>query len=129
MKMDNSTGSKSYNSRQMGSEYETAACEYLINSGCDILARNYRVSVGEIDIVAKSDGYIVFVEVKFRSNTHMGAAAEAVDHRKQKRISKAALYFLKQYGYGVEVPVRFDVITVTGNGITHIKNAYDFAGW
>ncbi len=127
--MENSAVLNEYNSRRTGSEYETAACDYLKNCGYDILARNYRVSAGEIDIVAQSDGYIVFVEVKFRSNTHMGAASEAVDYRKQKRISKAALYFLKQYGYGVEVPVRFDVITVSGNEITHIENAYDYAGW
>ena len=61
--MENSAVLNEYNSRRTGSEYETAACDYLKNCGYDILARNYRVSAGEIDIVAQSDGYIVFVEV------------------------------------------------------------------
>ena len=93
------------------------------------LQRNYRVSAGEIDIVAQGDGYIVFVEVKFRSNTHMGAASEAVDLESRKGSLRLRCISWKQYGYGVEVPVRFDVITVSGNEITHIENAYDYAGW
>ena len=117
----------SYNSRHIGREYEDAATLYLENKGYRILDRNYQVRVGEIDIVAKNGKYIVFVEVKYRSNNHVGLPGEAVDGRKRKRISKVALYYLNQKGYGLDVPVRFDVITVTNEIIDHIENAYDYS--
>lgn len=117
---------KTYNSRNIGNNYEVLAAEYLERNNYTILARNFRVRAGEIDIVAQKDGYIVFVEVKYRSNMHTGAPEDSVDVRKRRQISKVALYFLNKYGYGIDIPMRFDVITVTKKEIRHIENAFDY---
>ncbi len=116
-----------YNSRSIGTEYENIAAAYLTSKGYAILARNYRISSGEIDIVAEKDGYIVFTEVKYRSNLKNGTPEEAVDANKQRQISRVALHFLKHKGYGVDVGVRFDVITVMEENIHHIENAFEYS--
>lgn len=115
-----------YNSRLIGTEYEKKAAEYLMAEGYEILKMNYRVRAGEIDIVAKQGKYLVFVEVKYRSNIHKGMPQEAVDIRKQRQISRVALYYLNQYKYPVDIPVRFDVITVYDGSIKHIENAFEY---
>ena len=115
-----------YNSRLIGTEYEKKAAEYLLTEGYEILNMNYRVRAGEIDIVAKHGKYLVFVEVKYRSNSHKGMPQEAVDIRKQRQICRVALYYLKQYKYPTDVPVRFDVITVHDGNISHIENAFEY---
>lgn len=53
-----------YNSRATGNEKEALAADHLAGRGYEILCRNFRVASGEIDIVAKHDGYIVFIEVE-----------------------------------------------------------------
>lgn len=116
-----------YNSRSIGTTYENVAAAYLASNGYEILASNYRISSGEIDIVAKKDGYIVFTEVKYRSNLKNGTPEEAVDANKQRQISRVALHFLKHKGYGVDVGVRFDVITVMDENIHHIENAFEYS--
>ena len=117
-----------YNSRQIGSDYENQAAQYLMDKGYNIVCRNFRVSQGEIDIIARKDGYYIFIEVKYRSNTKKGMAEDAVDIKKQRRISRVALVYLKLNGLGTNVPVRFDVVTVTKDGIHHIENAFDYIG-
>lgn len=124
--IDDAVENKTYNSRYIGNNYEALAAEYLERNNYTILARNFRVRAGEIDIVAQKNGYIVFVEVKYRSNMHTGAPEESVDVRKRRQISKVALYFLNKYGYGIDIPMRFDVITVTKKEIRHIENAFDY---
>ena len=74
------------NKRGRGSFYEEVCVEYLIKNGFDILHRNYRCKLGEIDIIAKKDDIIRFIEVKFRGSGSYGSALEAVDFRKQRRI-------------------------------------------
>ena len=69
----------------------------------------------------------MFVEVKYRSNNGQGNASAAVDWHKQKRISRAAQFFLVRYGYG-EPPCRFDVVAIDGEDIQWIKNAFDYCG-
>ncbi|MBR6898543.1 MAG: YraN family protein [Lachnospiraceae bacterium] len=112
------------NNREKGSRYEERAAAFLENEGMTILARNYRTKAGEIDIIAKdSDGTLVFVEVKFRANLRTGWPAEAVGSNKQARIFRAAQWYMKQYKiYGGRM--RFDVVSVLGGEITHIKNAF-----
>lgn len=124
----------SYSSRRVGSRYEDMAADYLRGKGDKVLHRNYRVARGEIDIVASSGGYVVFIEVKYRSGRGSGAPGEAVDYRKQRQISKVALYYLSNYGYGTDTPVRFDVVTVSRNDegnleIHHIENAFTYIGY
>lgn len=103
------------------------ALEYLKGKGYEIIAQNYRNPYGEIDIIARKDGAYIFCEVKFRKNERTGDPLEAVDRRKQRRISRTALGFYKAMGLGESDPCRFDVIGVRGDGrMTHIENAFMF---
>ena len=115
-----------YNKRNIGTRYENMAVEYLLSQGHTIIKRNYRTRLGEIDIISKDNSTIVFTECKYRSNNRYGYAIEAVDVRKQHKISRVALFFCSRYGY-TSFPCRFDVIGIDRNNrITHIKNAFDY---
>lgn len=121
------------NKRSFGAEGEAAAVEFLEENGFSILEKNFRFSrMGEIDIIAKENEYICIVEVKMRSNSYYGAPSEAVDARKQQRIKRLAMVFLKQHNL-IESFIRFDVVEVectkTANGhdirrINLIRNAF-----
>lgn len=112
------------NKRQAGSSRETEAASYLIGQGYQILERNYRCRQGEIDLIARDGPYLVFVEVKYRKNAGSGYPEEAVDARKQHRIYQAARYYLYCRRYGEDTPCRFDVVSIIGNQIKVIQNAF-----
>jgi putative endonuclease len=112
------------NKREQGSHYETMAAEYLKNKGYEIILQNFFSKNGEIDIIAKDTDTLVFCEVKYRSNTRYGLPEEAVDYRKQDKIRKTAAYYLYRNNFPVETRVRFDVIAVLGEKITHIEDAF-----
>ena len=111
------------NRRQTGAVYERAAGHYLEKLGYEILEYNYRCRVGEIDIVARDGEYMVFCEVKYRSDNRKGNPLEAVDGRKQQTIFRCASHYLAGQGFG-DIPCRFDVIGIEGTAITHIENAF-----
>lgn len=112
------------NKRQIGSGYEEQAAEFLQRAGMQILHRNFRTRAGEIDLVARDGSCLVFVEVKYRRDSRMGTALEAVDLRKQGMIIKTARYYLLRFGYSADTPCRFDVVGITGNEITYVKDAF-----
>ena len=85
----------------MGTAYEKMAGEYLKTQGYEILQYNFRCRMGEIDIIAKDHGYLVFIEVKYRRDKSCGHPAEAVTPRKQRTISKVASYYLLTHGCGM----------------------------
>lgn len=114
------------NFRQTGSYYEQMAAEYLEKKGYQILHMNYRCRLGEIDIVARDGAYVVFCEVKYRTDRRAGSPLEAVDIRKQRIIYRCAVYYLTEY-LQENLPCRFDVIGIEGKQITHVENA--FSGW
>lgn len=113
------------NKRSIGADYERIACEYLQRQGYEILECNFYSSGGEIDIIAKHDGYLVFVEVKYRRNASKGYPLDAISLQKQKTISKCALYYMKQHSLLNEA-VRFDVVGILGEHLQVIQNAFDF---
>lgn len=112
------------NKRMLGSEYEQRAAEYLAGQGLTILGRNYRCRQGEIDLIAGDGSYLVFVEVKYRSDVSKGDPAEAVGFHKQQRIRAAARYYLYQNRYGEDTPCRFDVIAILNEEIRWIRDAF-----
>ena len=117
----------SYNKRQVGTEKENLAAEYLRGKGYFIIEKNYRVRQGEIDLIARDGTCIVFVEVKYRADGRSGDALEAVTGAKIRQISKMALFYLNQKKISIDnTPIRFDVIGINGDSITHIENAFDF---
>ena len=85
-------------STTIGKRSERLAAEYLKRTGYRIIETNFRSKVGEIDIIAKEKGTIVFVEVKARSSSRFGSPKGAVTPAKQRKISMAALDYLKQSG-------------------------------
>ena len=78
---------------------------------------------GEIDIIAKDDEYIVFVEEKYRKRVDYGYPREAVDYKKRQHILRTAMYYLRTK-IGYEVASRFDVIEILETSITHLEAAF-----
>lgn len=113
------------NKRAIGSNYEKIAGQYLEQQGYQIIEYNFHSRYGEIDIIAKHQGYLVFVEVKYRENDKSGHPLEAVSVSKQRTISKCAFYYLQKHKVQEE-SVRFDVVGILGNKIQVIQNAFDF---
>ncbi|MGE5494074.1 MAG: YraN family protein [Burkholderiales bacterium] len=113
------------NNRAKGSAGEAQAAEYLKRRGHTILARNYYVRGGEVDIIFDDNGSTVFCEVKTRSQSRYGTPAEAVGGRKIARICKAALDYASA-NKNVDEKYRFDIIEVNNGRINHIKNAFEF---
>ncbi len=116
--------------KTFGNIGENIAVKYLKRNKYIILERNFNVHGGEIDIIAKKGDYVIFVEVKTRSNDDYGGGLEAVNYTKQQRMIKAAQVYMLRLG---DVPVRFDVIVVNGflkgekfvkENIEHIENAF-----
>ena len=112
------------NKRQVGTQYESMAVQYLTEAGYHILERNFRCRTGEIDIIAKDGAYLVFVEVKYRASAACGSALEAVDYRKQQSILRVAQYYMVSHGYGTQTNWRCDVVASQGTEITLIQNAF-----
>jgi putative endonuclease len=100
---------------ELGREGELLAERHLRRSGYRLLARNFRAAGAEIDLIASDGGTIVFVEVKTRSDTNFGRPEEAVDETKQARIRRAAEIYLDRRR-ARDMPVRFDVVAITGRG-------------
>lgn len=110
---------------------EDCAAKFLEAAGYTIIARNFRIRSAEIDIIAQIDDVIVFVEVKARSDIRHGLPSEAVNFRKQKKIIRAAGFFLQDESFS-DCACRFDVVEVYLRGdcveeINHIENAFEVA--
>lgn len=114
------------NKRSIGTEYEKLACKYLEECGYSILETNYRCKYGEIDIIARDleEGYIAFVEVKYRSNTDFGMPYEAVDIRKQNKIIKVSKKYIEDKKLKFYDKYRYDVVSIYNNQFDLIKNAF-----
>lgn len=117
------------NTKQIGEFGERAAGKHLADKGYRIIRYNFRMKMGEVDIIAKKDSCIVFVEVKTRKNNLFGEPSEYVNRNKQMRIRKAAACYTDI----INNDVRFDVIEVfyeqrgaemAVKKINHIENAF-----
>jgi putative endonuclease len=116
--------------QEFGKESESLAVRHLKKKGYKILEQNYRNKIGEIDIIAKEKGVLVFVEVKARKTLFYGNPKWAVTHKKQRKISMVALYYLKATKQ-TDVKARFDVVALSlaedNPRIEIIKNAFELA--
>lgn len=99
------------NNKPTGDFGETLACDYLKKQGYKILARNFRIRDGEIDIIAKEDNYLVFVEVKTRYSHEYGLPVESITPWKIKHLLKTARFYLYETDYG-DGPYRLDFVSV-----------------
>ena len=116
--------------QQFGKQSERLAAEFLKRTGYRILETNYRSKLGEIDIIAREKGTIVFVEVKARNTSRFGSPKFAVTPAKQRKISMVALQYLKSTRQ-MDNRARFDVVAVISNRdepqIAIVKNAFELA--
>ncbi len=113
------------NKREVGSRYEDTACRFLTEQGYTILEKNFQCKIGEIDIIAKSEGYLCFIEVKYRSSSEFGFPSEAVDNRKRRKIVYTAISYMNYRKYLPDTPCRFDIVVILKDRYTLIKNAFE----
>ena len=110
----------------LGRRGEEAAARLLLAKGYTLLARNWRVKAGELDIVARDGAILVFVEVKTRSSVHFANPEDAVDYRKMKHLINAAEAYMAINN--IDKDFRFDIlaIAVIGNRyhFNHIEDAF-----
>jgi len=111
----------------LGRKGEKLAASLCTERGLSILELNHRTQLGEIDIIAKDGDVLVFIEVKTRAGNVYGAPFEAVTMRKRQKIRAVALSYLKKLKK--EVPVRFDVISISMQGkepfLEYIQDAFE----
>ena len=100
--------------REKGSRSEQVALDYLRAKGLELLTRNFRCRLGEIDLVMRDDACLVFVEVRYRAANRFGTAASSVDNRKQAKIARTARLFLGRNPALADRTVRFDVVAFDG---------------
>lgn len=111
--------------QKKGKQGEDWAAAFLEQKNYEIVERNYRYKHSEIDIIAKKDEILVFVEVKSRENADFGNPEEAVSAAKRAQVHHAARYYLATQKITQEI--RFDIIAITGfenPEIEHFEDAF-----
>lgn len=113
------------NNIEKGKIGEKIALKYIISKGGKVIEQNYRTKMGEVDIIAKLNGELVFVEVKSRSNINYGYPSESVNYKKKRKITNVAKYYILDNSLE-NLSIRFDVIEIYFNEkkINHIVNAF-----
>jgi len=112
------------NKRSVGTEYEQMACEYLVNQGLVIVETNYRVKIGEIDIIAKDKDTICFIEVKYRKSKAQGGAFYAISAKKKQTITRVANWYITSHKLPQNAFYRFDAVLIDGQEVSYVKNAW-----
>ncbi len=110
---------------ELGNQGEDWAAQWLQDQGYEVWLRNYRYGKAEIDIIARKEKLLVFVEVKTRTNVSFGDPEIAVSRVKIGHIKKAAEHFIHLNDWPHDI--RFDVIAISLNGqreIRHIEDAF-----
>lgn len=98
--------------RELGKEAEQEVRAYLQQQGVQVILENFRCRIGELDLVALHGKVLVVVEVRLRSGSEFGTAAESVGPRKRARIAAATRYLLLTRSHFRRYPVRFDVVAL-----------------
>ncbi len=105
---------------------EDIAKAYLLAKGYKVLAENYSIRGGEIDLIVLKDDITIFVEVRQRGRSNYGSAAESISAQKLNRLTKTALHFMLKTYQRDDLAMRFDAILITGNQakytLEHLEN-------
>ncbi|MDO4505721.1 MAG: YraN family protein [Spirochaetales bacterium] len=113
--------------REKGNAGEDKAVSFLVSRGYEILARNYRIRTGEIDIVASQGDTIVFVEVKSLPHGNIEILSHELNSIKQKKIIKTSKSYLQNHRQYSNRFIRYDVLAIDVPGLDpvhHIVNAF-----
>jgi putative endonuclease len=118
-------------SRVSGFLVETDAKAFLLKQQLSWVSSNYQCRMGEIDLIMKDKDTLVFVEVRRRRSQDYGGALSSITYAKQQKIVKAAGYYLMTNKLTHKCAVRFDVVTLEGEGqpFQWIKNAFEGNAW
>ncbi len=111
----------SHSTRQIGAAGEEVAARHLVARGLRVLARNFRVKGGEIDLVCRDGHTTVFVEVRKRASTNFGGAAHSITSAKRQRLILAARHWLARHGEG---DCRFDCVLIDGDRLEWLTDAF-----
>ena len=119
------------NINELGEKGEERVVKFLKKNKYKILSRNYSLKTGEIDIIAEDKRYIVFVEVKTRSEGQMLTPALSVDRKKRLKILKTAALYLQKNN--TDKQPRFDIAEVIYDqkgklNVNYIENAFEQEG-
>jgi putative endonuclease len=106
---------------------EDRAEQFLLARGYEIVERNARSAVGEIDLVAREGGDLVFVEVRSRADDSSGMAEETVGPTKQRQLARAAMAYLAERAIEFDT-CRFDVVAITGDDVALFQDAFRLEG-
>lgn len=109
--------------RRHGARAEWLAAKALVGRGYRIAERNFRVRIGELDLIAWDQDTLVFVEVRSRGSGEYGGAIEAIGARKRHQVSRVAALYLALRGLRPR-RCRFDVVAVTGTTVVVIADAW-----
>jgi putative endonuclease len=110
--------------RHLGEQGELAVAAWYQERGYEVLARNWRCRVGELDLIVRQGRLFVFCEVKTRTSTAFGAPVEAVTRAKQARIRRLAARWLESDAPAVARSIRFDVASVLAGEIEVVEGAF-----
>jgi len=112
--------------RRVGVDGEALVARWYVTHGYDLVDRNWRCREGEIDLLVRQNGVLVFCEVKTRRSDRFGTGLEAVTTAKQKRLRMLAATWLRGHHVAGMTSVRFDVASVMGpeGEITIVENAF-----
>lgn len=114
--------------RDQGDAAERRALDHLQHQGLRLLASNYHCRAGEIDLVMRDHDYLVFVEVRQRSNPRFGGPLASVDAAKQRRLVATAQHYLQSTG--TDAPARFDVVAIDAdNRLEWVRDAFRADGY
>ena len=105
-----------------GQHAEQRAAEYLLARGLKLVEKNYHCRFGEIDLILRDGGTLVFVEVRSRDSNQFGGAAASIDARKQHKLIATAQHYLAQLPR--TPPCRFDALLFHGEQIEWLQNAF-----
>jgi len=96
-----------------GARAEAMACEFLVDQGLKLKARNYRTRRGEIDLIMQAQDCVVFIEVKYRKNSRFGTAEASITKGKSQKMTAAAQEYLIRNGYPEDTGIRFDAVLLS----------------
>jgi len=110
------------NDYELGKIGEQKACDYLIEKGYELIDKNFRSRMGEIDLVVKKGQILVFVEVKLKTSDKFGTPEEMITPAKIGKVRKMAEFFLLKHPEFREMLYRIDTVCLLANESGEIAN-------
>ncbi len=111
------------NTRIIGSLQEDLAISYLEENGFEILEHNFNCKIGEIDVIAKKNNVIRFIEIKYRKGKVAGGAFYAINNKKLIKISKIAEFYIMIHNLKDSM-FSIDTLIIENDNITYLENVY-----